>query len=131
MNMIRKTPNASGAYPAPQTWHTETPPEGYAVIADSVDMADFYTHNGFVTLTIEQIEVGKTVSFDGDGNETSVPIYADTVTAYAPNAEAWEAWKASLPEPEPEQPTEEEDTSAMLIDHEYRLTLLELGLSEY
>lgn len=27
-------------------------------------------------------------------------------------------------------PTEAEDTAAMLIDHEYRLTLMELGLSE-
>lgn len=36
-----------------------------------------------------------------------------------------------VPEPEPEhEPTEQEDTDAMLIDHEYRLTLLELGLTE-
>ena len=28
------------------------------------------------------------------------------------------------------EPTAAEDTAAMLIDHEYRLTLLELGLSE-
>ena len=27
-------------------------------------------------------------------------------------------------------PTEAEDTASMLVDHEYRLTLLELGLSE-
>lgn len=27
-------------------------------------------------------------------------------------------------------PSEEEDTSAMLVDHEYRLTLLELGITE-
>lgn len=27
-------------------------------------------------------------------------------------------------------PTAQEDTDAMLVDHEYRLTLLELGLSE-
>ena len=31
--------------------------------------------------------------------------------------------------PEP-GPTEAEDTAAMLIDHDYRLTLMELGLSE-
>lgn len=35
-----------------------------------------------------------------------------------------------LPEPEvPEvQPTAQDDTDAMLVDHEYRLTILELGL---
>ena len=27
-------------------------------------------------------------------------------------------------------PTQEEDTAAMLIDHEFRLTLLELGITE-
>ena len=27
-------------------------------------------------------------------------------------------------------PTEEEDTNALLVDHEYRLTLLELGVSK-
>lgn len=33
------------------------------------------------------------------------------------------------PEPEPE-PSAQDDVDAMLIDHEYRLTLLELGLVE-
>lgn len=37
------------------------------------------------------------------------------------------------PEPKPiaVEPSFEDDTSAMLIDHEYRLTLLELGISEF
>ena len=35
--------------------------------------------------------------------------------------------KAALPTPEP---TAEDDTNAMIVDHEYRLTLLELGLNE-
>lgn len=33
-------------------------------------------------------------------------------------------------EPVEDEPTEEDDTAAMLVDHEYRLTLLELGLTE-
>lgn len=32
------------------------------------------------------------------------------------------------PDPEPEPPSAQDDTDAMLVDHEYRLTLLELGL---
>ena len=39
----------------------------------------------------------------------------------------------TVPEPEPQPepaPTEEDDTASMLVDHEYRLTLLELGLTE-
>ena len=34
------------------------------------------------------------------------------------------------PEPSTPEPTEAEDTAAMLVDHEYRLTLLELGITE-
>ena len=34
-----------------------------------------------------------------------------------------------LPKPE-KKPTVEEDTLSMIVDHEYRLTLLELGVTE-
>ena len=34
------------------------------------------------------------------------------------------------PDPEPAEPTAEEDLQAMAVDHEYRLTLLELRLTE-
>ncbi len=36
----------------------------------------------------------------------------------------------TVPDQADDGPTEAEDTAAMLIDHEYRLTLMELGLSE-
>lgn len=37
-----------------------------------------------------------------------------------------------LPKPEPtaQEPTAEEDALSMIVDHEYRLTLLELGVTE-
>ena len=38
----------------------------------------------------------------------------------------------TIPEPEPvpeSEPTAQEDTDAMLVDHEYRLTLVELGVT--
>ncbi len=41
--------------------------------------------------------------------------------------ELLEAERAALPAPEP---TAEDDLAAMTLDHEYRLTLLELGVSE-
>lgn len=87
MKIIRQAPNPSGAYPSPQSWSSPIIPEGMALWPDTLDTADFYEYNGFVTLTIEQV----------DG--------VDTVTACTPNIEAWEAWKASLPEPgDSEQP---------------------------
>lgn len=39
---------------------------------------------------------------------------------------AWEAGEMPEPEPIEDEPTAEEDTAAMLVDHEYRLTMLEL-----
>ena len=53
----------------------------------------------------------------------------NTVTAVTVNRTALDAYKAEHPETKPE-PTEEDDNAAMLVDHEYRLTLLELGLNE-
>lgn len=85
--IIQKQPNPSGAYPAPQTWHGNKPPVGYAII--DLDMTEFYNYNGFVTLAIE----------------------GDTVTAYEPNVEAWEKWKAEQPEPQEPEPTTEERVS--------------------
>ena len=108
MEIIRKEANPSGAYPAPQNWDSNTPPEGHAVILDTVDMADFYAYNGFVMLTIEQAEVGTNTTINENGEVVNEPIYADAVTAYTPNVEAWETWKASLPEPADPEPTPEE-----------------------
>lgn len=73
------------AYPPIQSWDNLAIPDGYAVWPDELDPADYYAYNGFVTLTVEQV----------DG--------VDTVTKYEPNVEAWEAWKATLP-PDPPGP---------------------------
>lgn len=99
MIIIPKEAFENGGYSNIQTWEVSAPiPKTHAVWSDALDTADFYAYNGFVVLTIEAI----------DG--------VDTVTAYAPNVEAWEAWKASLPEPEPEvdEPTADEILNAML-----------------
>ena len=82
MKIIRKDPNPSGAYPPIQSVNYEEVPDGCALWPDELDDTEFYAYNGFVKPTIED----------------------NTVTEFAPNAEAWEAWKASLPpekEPEP------------------------------
>ena len=104
MQYIRATPNPSGAYPAPQS----NPFPGSIALTDE-QAATLIQYNGFVDIDL------------GDGDDVTV----------TPNSEAWEAWKASLPAAEPDtQPTAEEDRDAMLVDHEYRLTLLELGVTE-
>ena len=79
MKIITKTPASNGAYPALQDWSGLVAPEGYYKWPDSLDTADFYAYNGFVTLSVVR----------------------GMVQSYQPNVEAWEAWKAALP-PEPE-----------------------------
>ena len=98
---IRPTPNAGGAYPSPQS----SAAHGLVQFPDAF-LDAFLAYNGFVALTIEN----------------------NAVTAIEPNTEAWEAWKAEQPEPLEPDPTPQEDTDAMLVDHEYRITLLELGV---
>lgn len=114
MKFINPSKNPSGAYPPIQSSSGSSAPQGMAAWPDTLDTADFYVYNGFVTLEVEEV----------DGTST--------VTGYTPEVAAWEAWKAGLPEDTGEDvaPTAQDDTDAMLIDHEYRLTLLELGLNE-
>lgn len=76
MKIISKTPNPSGAYPAPLTWHGADVPATHYRLADSLDMADFYAYNGFVNLTVTR----------------------GVVTALAPNLEVYEAWAAARDE---------------------------------
>lgn len=87
MKYLSRTPNASGAYPAPQSSHGP----GMLAISDE-QAAMVIQYNGFVTIS------------EGEDGE---PVLA-------PDTEAWEAWKASLPpEPEPE-PTDAEVLNALL-----------------
>jgi len=142
MKLVYQNPNPSGAYAPIQEGNFSAVPEGMAVWPDSLSTADFYVCGGFVTLAVEQVEtvVGQEIVTTPATEEGGKPVaelrnvvvMIPTVTACTPNTEAWEAWRASLPGPvEPvDEPTAQDDTDAMLIDHEYRLTLLELGVTE-
>ena len=77
-------------------------PNGWAVIPDDMDTPNL----PYGDITVEEIE--------------GVP----TVTSWTPR---------EMPEVEPTpeveaEPTAQDDTDTMLVDHEYRLTLLELGV---
>lgn len=100
---IKTKPNQSGAYPAPQS----RPAYGCVELPERF-LADFINCNGFVTLTIK------------DG----------AVTALEPNTSARDAWQAEHPNPpeQPPAPTAQDDTDEMLVDLEFRVTLLELGV---
>lgn len=81
MKYIRSTPNASGAYPAPQS----NPGPDLIPISDE-QLAMIIQYNGYVTITPETDEAGA-VHYQ-----------------VSPNTEAWEAWKASQEESSMEEP---------------------------
>ena len=83
MYIIPQSPSASGAFPPIQHWDGLTPPAGFDVWPDELEQDTFQQYNGFVVLTVVR----------------------GVVSSYAPNTEAWKAWKATLPpqpQPEPE-----------------------------
>ena len=61
--------------------------------------------------------------YDESGEElTTTFVNMSIDKAYVDNGE-WEYDELTIP-------SEDQDTASMLIDHEYRLTLLELGITE-
>ena len=91
MQILQKAPLENGGYSVIQTWPGDVPPEGYVIVPDTLDTSVFYDFMGFVTLELD----------------------GDTVTAMIGNQEALDAYKASLPEPTPPQPTTEERVAAL------------------
>lgn len=92
MMYLQQEPNPSGAYPPPQS--SQAP--GLLELPEEF-LEPFLTYSGYVTLTTLE----------------------EKVVALTPNLEAWEAWKASLPE-EPTAPayTELELTQQAITDLE-------------
>ena len=142
MKLVYQNPNPSGAYPPIQEGNYSSVPEGMAVWPDTLPTDDFYAYHGCVTLVVEQVAtvVGQQEAVvppeTEDGEPTTVmqdvTVMIPTVTACTPNTVAREEWRASLPEPAEavDEPTAQDDTDAMLVDHEYRITLIELGIDD-
>ena len=96
-----------------QSWDEKYPvPDNCAIWPDELDTTNYYAYNGFVILNVEEIDGVK------------------TVVSYIPDVEAWEEWKKNNPDVPEIESSPQDDIDAMMVDHEYRLTLLELGLTE-
>lgn len=105
MMYIKAEKNEIGAYPPPQ----KTKAGGLVILPDEM-LETFLNYSGFVNIETEN----------------------GIVTKIIPDEDAFNEWKertefeaANIEASDPQA-----DTDAMLIDHEYRLTLLELGLTE-
>ena len=110
MYIIAREASSNGGRPPLQSWDHKFLPEGFAFCPDEFyDIFYSTSPAGFVNVTIED----------------------DVVTGMAVATDKVDAYKEANPEVEEEVvSTPQDDTDAMLIDHEYRLTLLELGISE-
>ena len=102
MKIIEITALENGAH-RNQTGIFETIPDGFAVIPEDMEIPATFP---FVHITVE------------DG----------IVTGMDANQEAYDAAMAEAKSKQP-APSAQDDTDAMLIDHEYRLTMLELGVT--
>ena len=95
-NICGIIPDAEGMCNGIQSWDSAMPPKGYAFIPDKfIETFQSTDPAGFVNITVEN----------------------NTVTAMAVNTEAYNAYLASLPEPEPEpdrEPTADEILDALL-----------------
>lgn len=109
MNIIKIEPNANGSRPPLQKWVSANIPSGYALCPNNFcDVFYSTSPAGFVNITIEDNTV-----VDMTINEEALARYIE---------------ENPVVEPQEEEPTAQDDIDAMLVDHEYRLTLLELGV---
>jgi len=103
MIIIRKIADENGAH-SNQTWPDNTPPDGYYALSPAFESA-WEQYAPFVTITAED----------------------DIITSIADNPEA-RAAQAAIDAAYKPEPTATDDLMALAVDHEYRLTLLELGV---
>ena len=118
MTIIQIAPQSNGAH-ANQTTANPLPeiPEGWAVVPEDLETPDTFP---FVDITAGKITVDPDTQPVSVGEEGQLWV----VTSMTPGAVPEPA-----PEPEPE-PTAEEDLLAMAVDHEMRLTMLEMSMAE-
>lgn len=98
MQVILKETSQNGAYASPHSWDDEVlPDQNHAWIPDELDLTEFFRYKGFVTLSIED----------------------DVVTAITLNQEAYDAWLAEHPEPDPlpaaKEARQEENKAALAV----------------
>lgn len=98
MEMIKITPQENGAHDNQSA--IKPIPDGWALLPDDIERPETFP---FVDITIKKVGGVKTV-------KTMTP------RTVPPS-----------PTPTPE-PTPQEDTDAMLVDHELRITMLEMGV---
>ena len=107
---------------------TENPYSDYVVVPDEM-VQDILKTKGYCEFETADEDV---IGFEWVKNEeTGKPEKVEKVIGTRKVVSKWVAGVIPEVEPLPEsEPTMEDDIDALLVDHEYRLTLLELGVNE-
>ena len=146
MWIVNLTPNPNGSHNDHRADHITAVPDGWAMIPDDFTVPSTFPFVGIEAEDVtfyREVEVEKEViktreveTFDEEGNPITITeeyTETETVTEEVPYTvhTVVAMTEGVMPEPVPEgetTPSFEDDTAAMLVDHEYRLTLLELGI---
>ena len=113
MYIISKEKNESGAYSALQSWSSPNCPDTHWFYPDEFFNIFYPAEKRFAGFVDVEVDEEKKM-----------------VTKVTWNDELYEKFAEEHPAPEPvePEPSKEEDVNAMLIDHEYQITLLSLGM---
>ena len=101
-----------------QIGNFKTIPEGWAVIPDDMETPNF----PFGDIEVKDEDIIGTEEVNGE--------LVEKVVGTRKVVSKWTPGVIPEPEPIPNEPTAQDDIDGMLVDHEYRLTLLELGVTE-
>lgn len=131
MRLIEIKTLENGSHRNQTTNTTMSLPEGWAVIPEDMETPNFPFGEVEVkdedVMGVTTIEVVEEINGESITKIEEIEVVVGTikvVTKWTPG---------TLPEPKPlpeAEPTAEDDIDAMLVDHEYRLTLLELGVTQ-
>ena len=106
MRIIKILPNENGSRPPIQTWSHEILPDGYAWCQD--EFADFFvSNNGFVNIVVDE----NSIVTEMTTNEEALAEYLANVSQKSNTTTKY---------------TIQDDMDAMMVDHELRITMLEL-----
>lgn len=118
MTIVQIEAQSNGGH-ANQTTDIPLPqiPEGWALVPEDLTIPDTFP---FVDLSVEKITVDPDTQPVSEGEVDQLWVVTSMTQGIVPELE---------PVPERE-PTAEEDLMEMAVDHEMRITLLEIGLVE-
>ena len=100
MKYILKEANPSGGYSSIMESSPFLIPDDIAIWPDDLDTQNFYDHKGFVILSIKEKPISEAYDIAIEDDSEEIPKVS-VVESYSVNQEAYDAYIAEHPDPEP------------------------------